>query len=168
MTIVAARAVPYSVMADFLAGVNPTNSIASMAHQFDRVWIISVTNGVCDGTYKLLITEELEDRIALQFDDIQDKYTPNGVQLPRDPQLVYFNDTMAKKVMDFIRRAHESRPESQDLLVVNCHMGISRSGAISDFARTVCGQDYDEWKRMNQGVIPNMHVKSLLMGAWKG
>jgi predicted protein tyrosine phosphatase len=176
MAIVAALAVPYSVMQDYLTG-NPTNRIASMAQNYDKVWIVSITNsdscpieafhGKVDKVPPPLV-QDGEDRIALQFEDIEDKYDAySGIEKPRIPGLIYFDESMARKICEFLKRAHESSPESRDLLVVNCHMGVSRSGAVSDFARTTFGLNYDEWKRMQPQVNPNILVKFHLHWCWK-
>lgn len=73
---------------------------------------------------------------------------------------------MARKVCEFIR-AHESNGESNDLFVVNYHMGVSRSCAVSDFVRSVCGIDYRFRKRMNPQNNLSLLVKALLRAAWE-
>ena len=115
----------------------------------------------------MLISQDGPDRMGLQFDDVEDKYDAyNGLEKPRDPCLTYFDEPMATRVCEFIKRAHEDNPDSRDLLVVNCHMGISRSGAISDFVRVVCKLDFSEWKWQNPAANPNLLVKGLLRWAW--
>jgi len=176
MAIRATKAVRYYVMQDYLEG-DPTNAITALAQNFDKVWIVSITNApTCPiEAFKGKETEvppplvqDAEDRIALQFDDIEDKYDAySGITMPRIEPFVYFSEDMARKVVQFVKRAHESNPESNDLLVVNCHMGIARSGAVSDFVRTVCDLDYDTWRRMNPQANPNLLVKSLLRWAWE-
>lgn len=159
MAITATIAVPYSVMKDYLR-VNPTNRIASMSQNFDNVWLISVTSPISPNNIENIppLVEDGEDRIALQFHDIE------GDPLDYDPDTVFFNKDMAKKIVEFLRLANKG--ESNDLLVVNCHLGISRSGAVSSFARTVFGIDYSNWKRENPQVIPNGLVLELLHHAW--
>lgn len=167
MTIRAVRAVNYGTMKEYLKG-NPSCSIAAQAAHHDRVWIISITGFYDSLSCPELIRQDKEDRIALQFDDVEDSYDDyTGITKPRDPDFTYFDESMARKVCEFIKRAHESNAESNDLLVVNCHMGISRSGAVSDFVRIVCGLDYNTWKHMNSGVNPNLLVKSLLRWTWE-
>ncbi len=74
---------------------------------------------------------------------------------------------MTRRVCDFVLRAHRDAPERRDLLLVNCHAGVSRSGAIADFARSVTGVDYDSFRRLNPQVVPNAFVRSTLMAAWR-
>lgn len=165
MSIVETRAIPYFSMKDYLDG-NPLSKIASMAHRFDRIWIISITNAAIKEAYKtpVLITLETEDRIALQFDDVEIR---NDRDEKLDPTQTYFNDDMAEKVCRFIHRAHFKNPGGNDLLVVNCHMGISRSGAVSDFARSTFGLDFGKWKWMNPAANPNSLVLELLKLKWQ-
>lgn len=175
MAITTVRAVPYEVMADYLAGGNATNPCAALAARHDRVWIVSVTNsptsppncfeGWPDGPPPLVV--DGEDRLALVFDDVEPACdASSGVELGRDARYVYFDDAMAQKVCAFVRRAHAHDPASRDLLLINCHAGVSRSGAIADFARTVTGMDYTEFKRLNPQVIPNVFVLRALFDAW--
>lgn len=164
MTITEVRAVPYFVMKDYLDG-NPVNSITIASERYDKTWIISVTNAD-DTKYKtpVLIPQDREDAIALAFDDVEPKLHYGWGEVCNE-KYTYFTNDMARKVVDFVNRAH-SNPDSNDLLVVNCHMGVSRSGAISDFVRTVCRIDFQRWKRSNQTVNPNRHVLELLTAAW--
>jgi predicted protein tyrosine phosphatase len=74
---------------------------------------------------------------------------------------------MAQKTCAFIHRAHHSDPSSRDVLLVNCHAGISRSGAIADFARVVAELDYDAFKRANPRIVPNAFVLRTLFEAWE-
>jgi predicted protein tyrosine phosphatase len=174
MAIVAVRAVSYEVMQDFLRG-NPLNPCAVAAARHGKVWIISVTSaappwdgleGAPAGELPPLV-EDAVDRIALVFDDIEphvDRAT--GVELGRDEGFVYFDEVMAEKVCAFIRRAHEEDAARADLLLVNCHAGVSRSGAIADFARAVVEVDYEEFRRSNPQIVPNVLVRRLLFRAW--
>lgn len=158
MSINATIAVPYFVMKDYLTGSWPHNRISAMSRNFDRLWIISITNPITelreDGLFPLF--QDAEDRIALQFHDIDSEDC--------DAKTIPFNKEMADKVVKFLRMANKG--ESNDLLVVNCHAGISRSGAVSFFARSVFGIDYSMWKRQNPQVIPNALVLELLFRAW--
>ena len=159
MSITFSIAVPYEVMEDYLRG-NSTNRIATLARHYDHVWLISITNAYSfhfDPSRPLL--RDGEDRIALEFDDIDHQSTAIHTYTP-------FDKSMALKVASFIKRAHESNPDGQDLLVINCHAGISRSGAVSSFARSVFNLDYAEWKRAQPQVIPNLLVQRLLFETW--
>ena len=158
MSIKAAIAVPYYVMKEYLTGSWPFNRISTMAQNYDKVWIISITNPTIEGredNVPPLVTDG-EDRIALQFHDID--------SVDCDHKTIPFDLAMADKIVNFIKKAHQG--DSNDLLVVNCHAGISRSGAVSEFAGYVCDLDYSSWRRQNSSVIPNVLVSRLLFKAW--
>ncbi len=176
MAITTVRAVSYSHMAEYLRGDSPARPCAALAASHGRVWIISVTSsprcpinafeGWNDGGPAALV-EDGDDRIALAFDDIEPRADlSTGADLGRDARYVYFDHVMAQKVCRFVRRAHGDAPARRDLLLVNCHAGVSRSGAISDFARTVAGVDYTVFKRLNPQIVPNVHVRRALFEAW--
>jgi hypothetical protein len=171
VAIVSVRAVSYEVMADYLAG-NPLNPCALAGAAHDRVWIIGVTNSDASplnafegwaGGGPVALVADGERRLALSFDDIEARD-----DRPRDPRFVYFDEAMAARVCDFIRRAHGDDATRRDLLLVHCHAGVSRSGAIADFARAVTAVDYDTFRRANPQVVPNVTVRRLLLTAWEG
>lgn len=176
MTITTVRAVPYRDMAEYLAGSSPARPCAALAASHDRVWIISVTSSPrCptnvfegwDDNGPAALVEDGDDRIALAFDDVEPQTERStGVELGRNARYVYFDDAMAQRVCRFIHRAHGHAPSRRDLLLVNCHAGVSRSGAIGDFARTVTGVDYSDFKRLNPQIVPNPHVRRMLFEAW--
>lgn len=176
MTITTVRAVSYEAMAQYLAGDAPLGVCASLADSHDDVFIISVTNspqcplnvfeGWSDGPVPLV--EDGDDRLALAFDDIEPRVDrASGDPLARDPRFVYFDDDMARRVCAFIARAHRRDPDRRALLLVNCHAGVSRSGAIADFARAVVGVDYSDFRRLNPQIVPNTHVRQRLLAAWE-
>ena len=160
MTIVNTIAVPYSIMEGYLSG-NPLNRISSMAHRYDKIWLISITNPHKESSIFNCapLVEDGEDRIALQFHDVE------GDPEDYDPGTVFFNRDMALKIVEFLKKIN--KVDSRDLLVVNCHMGISRSGGVAAFAQSVFGIDYSAWKRENPQVNPNSLVMELLFHAWE-
>lgn len=174
MSIATVRAVPYEVMADYLRGENPLNPCSVAARSHARVWIISVINSPeCplnvfepwdDGPVPLV--EPSEDRLPLVFDDIEPRADAEG-HAARDARFVYFDEALATRVCEFVRRAHGDDDASRDLLLVNCHAGVSRSGAIADFARAVTGVDYDTFARANAQIVPNAFVRRALFDAWE-
>lgn len=150
MPIVKTLAVPYHVMEDYLSG-NPTNRITVMANSYDKVWIISVMNPEDEPLVK-----PSEHCLPLHFHDVDDE---------EEMHFKLFNREMAHEVVAFLKKANAD--EGRNLLVVNCHAGVSRSGAISLFARGVFGLDYSEWRRDNPQVEPNLLVTRLLIAAWE-
>lgn len=173
MSIVTVCAVPYEVMADYLRGDNPLNPCAVAAEAHARVWIISVISSPqCPinvfeawGDGPVPLVERAVDRLPLVFDDIEPRADPSGDDV-RDPRFVYFDEELALRVCEFVRLAHGDDPARRDLLLINCHAGVSRSGAIADFARAVTGVDYDAFTRANAQIVPNVFVRRALFAAW--
>jgi predicted protein tyrosine phosphatase len=150
-------------MQDYLRG-SADSPCAALARDHEKVWIVSVTSHEHEA-----LVRDGDDRLALVFDDIEphtDRST--GIELGRDPQYTYFDQAMAEKTCAFIRRAHEDHPTRRDLLLVNCHAGVSRSGAIADFTRAVVEIDHEDFRRLNPQILPNSLVRRLLFRAWDG
>lgn len=153
------KIIPYSRMQKYLLGTD--DELYALKTFYDNVWIISIT----DKDFSPLCKES-ESVITLQFEDIdpESRWWSNaidegGVPIYPDPANL-FSLEMAKKVVDFIVKVHKS--DDNDLLLVNCMAGVSRSGAIGSFARQICSVDYNEFKRMNPQIVPNSYVYKLL------
>lgn len=170
MALTTIRAVSYDAMRAWLAGEDPLGRCAAAAASHDHVWIISITGsprcphnvfeGWGDEGPAPLITDG-DDRIALVFDDIE----PRPEEATREGY-VCFDPAMAGRVVDFVLRAHGDSEARSDALLINCHAGVSRSGAVADFARVVAGVSYDRFRRENPQAVPNAWVRRLLLEAW--
>jgi predicted protein tyrosine phosphatase len=148
-------------MGEFLnAGILPNRVVG----KYHAVWVISVTNspgsptnvfeGWKNGVHPLV--QEDDAKIALVFDDV--KPSALGVY---NPLFVYFDDRMAEKVASFISRVHQTS-NTKDLLLVNCHAGISRSGAIVTFASELVQINPELFNQTNPNIFPNKFVLELL------
>lgn len=164
--LVAFKAISY-VEAKRFACSQPLSTTTGLAQNYGRIWIISVTEPIeehCPPIY----TSEMQDVLPLKFEDIDaDDWRKHGIEFVdlKSGPIRVFTPEQARKVCEFIRRAH-SEP-GHDLLVVNCIAGVSRSGAIVEFARQVCGASYDLFKSMNSHIVPNAFVGKLLREAWE-
>lgn len=163
--LVAFKAISY-VEAKRFAVSHHLSTTTGLAQNYNRTWIISITEPneeLCPPIY----TSEMSDVLPLQFEDIDAddwrKHDIEFVDLKGGPVRL-FTTEQAKKVCEFIRRAHAE--PGHDLLVVNCYAGVSRSGAIVAFARQVCGASYDLFKTMNAHIVPNAFVGRLLREEW--
>lgn len=171
MALTTIRAVSYDAMRAWLSGEDPHGRCAAVAAAHDRVWILSITGspacplnafeGWGEGGPAPLVTDG-DDRIALVFDDVEPR--PDGATREG---FVYFDLAMARRVVEFVLRAHGDSVTRSDALLVNCHAGVSRSGAVADFARVVAGVSYDDFRRENPQVVPNVWVRRLLLDAWE-
>ncbi len=72
------------------------------------------------------------------------------------PSAVVFDKSHARNVIDFITKANQ--PPEDSSLIVHCHAGISRSGAIGTFACDFLGLDYVEFIKNNSNIFANSHV----------
>jgi len=93
--------------------------------------------------------------LSLRFDDIE-KFVPSH------PHLVIFNEEMAEMTVQFLRKC-----QPKDLLLVNCHAGVSRSGAFISVAMEMFieGIDAEHFFRVNYRIVPNVLVMRLLRQA---
>ena len=169
MSVVTIAAMSYAEMQAFLAK-EPTSRGALLASRHARTWVISITSSPrCpvnafegwpdEGPPPLVTTSE--DRLALVFDDVE----PPAAGEPH-ARYVYFDDAMAGRVVDFVRRAHTDDPARPDLLLVNCHAGVSRSGAVAEAARVITGVAWESFRRQNAQVVPNAWVRARVLAAW--
>lgn len=47
-------------------------------------------------------------------------------------------------------------------MIVHCHAGVSRSGAVATFSCDYCGLDYNEFIKGNRFIMANPHVLDVL------
>ena len=132
--------------------------------KFKKWYLISINDG-----NKLLNEERTTafkymgclGSISLNFADIT-KEVYDRVK-KKHPDAVLFNNEHAKKIVSFIKRAHNSKHEVT--LVAHCHAGISRSGATGTFACDYCGLDYNKFIRSNPNIFANQYILQLLWEA---
>lgn len=107
----------------------------------------------CD-SYCSLCFADITD---VDYIQIKNEYLKNNKSM-RD--IILFNDHMAEDIVDFIKRIHAEEEDS--VLIVHCHAGISRSGAVGTFACDFCRLDYQKFCRLNPYIMPNSYVLRLL------
>lgn len=162
-----AKAISYKMMKNYKDGFDYDTCIFENTH--DDIWIISVT----DPDVSPLFSNN-DKVLVLQFDDVDPEYDKNLYKdLSDDDQqidqivteILYknaFTPQQAKQVVEFIMKANSASDTNSDGLLVNCMAGVSRSGAITTFARQICGMSYDKFKAMNPQIVPNSYVLKLL------
>jgi predicted protein tyrosine phosphatase len=158
-----ARAIPYAKMKKLAEGIDDYD-ILVMQNTHDNMWIISITDADIQPLFK-----DSEKVLTVQFEDVDPDC---HVDIFKDMENVSdeldqmvtevcfagaFTPDLAKKVADFIVRAH-ANPDANDCLLVNCMAGVSRSGAVVTFAQQICRIDYDKFTRMNRQIVPNRYV----------
>lgn len=168
MSIKSVRAIAYRTMEKW-RDKHKDSPITAWADQFDNIWIIHITDL---GYPKLFKTGEKV--LTLEFEDLDPSLFNKGYF---DDQSVdamemefgegaLFTEEQAKTVLAFLQKAG-SDPNSHDALLVNCMAGISRSGAVVDFARVFFSIDYDQFTRLNPRIVPNTLVRRWLFAVWQ-
>ena len=87
--------------------------------------------------------------LSLAFDDILPK------QIEKSDKYVIFNEKHAQKTLDFLDDIHNDKDSAA--LVIHCHAGISRSGAIAYFASQKYNINFED-----PYIYPNSWVLELL------
>lgn len=87
--------------------------------------------------------------------EIMDDYLRN-----KYPTASLFTEEHAKTTLGFLNEMHSL--EEKFPLFIHCHAGISRSGAIGQFATNLFNLNVDKFKKMNPQIVPNQHIYKLL------
>ena len=124
---------------------------------YNNWYLISIHSGdlflnpQMDDTFKKM---GCQDSLSLEFWDL----TPEIYD--SHPDKILFDDNHAKQIISFIDKVQKDEKDST--LVVHCHAGISRSGAVGTFACDYCGMDYLYFMDKNPKIQANPHVLRLL------
>lgn len=126
----------------------------SNVEQKDILFIsINDTNGRISEPY----FENKENVLVLYFDD-----TTKDLEIPilgtdEVKKVVAFTKEQASEIIDFLDKNKDKK-----LAIIHCAAGVSRSGAVGQFANDYFGGNYFEFKNNNQNIQPNPHVLRLL------
>lgn len=101
-----------------------------------------------------VLTLEFNDIIFMNDDQTEIHNPPPG--------FVLFNKDHAKRIIEFLLKMNKDED-----LIVHCFMGVSRSGAVSTFARELFGCDYDKFRKANPLICPNQHMLKVLDSTFK-
>lgn len=98
--------------------------------------------------------KEDEKFLTLQFndedwDDLTEEKLNKGIM---------FSERQAKKILDFVNK-HKN---NVDFFIVNCHAGISRSGAVGLWLVRYLGNSEEEFFKKHPKVMPNQYVLNIL------
>lgn len=113
-----------------------------------------------DQNTEVLKQKGLVKYLTLEFWDIANE--PDLICLFRQDKLacVLFNEDHAKKIMEFLNEIKESN--ENEILVCQCDAGISRSGAVGEFACEFLGLDYFDFISKNKQIDPNPMIRRIL------
>jgi predicted protein tyrosine phosphatase len=169
MTIKSVRAVSYRAMERWRDEPH-SSPLTSWTLWFDNIWVVHITDVGAQ-----LLFRESDKLISLQFEDIDPNWFGKSKGYMEDDDQIasgmfsgerIFSQPDAEKVLDFLKKAN-LRGDTNDALLVNCMAGVSRSGAVVDFARVMFGIDYNDFRRLNPRIVPNTHVKRMLFSVWQ-
>ncbi len=111
-----------------------------------RACVISIN---CPGAQAPLPAES-DGVLVLHFDDIE-----APIEGAED-RFVLFDRAMAERILSFLQNLAGRH------LIVHCHAGVARSGAVALFAHELLGTDAEQFARDNPSIAPNRLVLSML------
>lgn len=128
-------------------------------HQFIGTAFISIHSPATSGHFDdvEVIVEDGPNVLNLWFHDVDpesESLTPKQLS---DPELVFFDESMAGKIHAFIEKNIDKRQ-----WIIHCTAGVSRSGAVGEYISDYLENSYRQFKRDNPQIKPNVHVKKLL------
>lgn len=99
--------------------------------------------------------------LSLMFDDVEES---DEQEILERFHYIVFNEDMAKEIHDFVERIDKNKT-----LYVNCHAGVSRSGAVGIVLNEYFNRflennkdDYEYFFENNKQIIPNSTVSRIL------
>jgi predicted protein tyrosine phosphatase len=134
-------------------GINVTN-----IEQVKKAAFISII-GTEDSELSCLFVSNKNNVLVLKFDDISEDIEVPIVRPSGTIMLLLkaFNTEQAKQIIDFL-----GANRHKETLLIHCHAGVSRSGAVATFANDYYMQDYNAFKADNPYILPNPHILQVL------
>ena len=153
--IIDARAINYETMLNF----SRSGKLRLSAPPEDGVQALAIIS-ITDFGIENIFPEDTKEIIQLKFADADpcDVTTPDG----KFPELM--TTDQAIKIFNFIEKIHK-KPKKY-MIVVNCMMGMCRSGAIVDYIANMYGLGFHVTRQRNPIIIPNYWVRFKLMEQW--
>lgn len=132
---------------------------------FPSHWFICI-NGTVPGEENKPFLESRLNVLNLFFDDIDEDILIKVFYRNEQDEIESKNHTCksfdsnnANETIRFLTLiSHFAKKEENINLIIHCHAGISRSGAIGVFANDFLGLKYEDFKQENPHVLPNSKV----------
>lgn len=80
----------------------------------------------------------------------------NGIEITLEPTVLFDTD-MALQIHQFVKQNEKAK-----FWIIHCTAGISRSGAVGEILSEYFHIPYQQFKRDNPQVNPNIYVKNIL------
>jgi predicted protein tyrosine phosphatase len=135
-----------------------------------RTWhLISIYTGESAKCSPLYLTEKtiqtlktigMKECLSLRFGDITEEMVD---VIKAYPNIPLFKKEQAEDVVKFLN--DRKAEQTDDILMVHCDAGISRSGAVAIFSCEFFDLDYREFQKDNPYLCPNSTVMRLLRKA---
>ena len=100
------------------------------------------------------------DWISMIFDDVTKQIYNKVIQIRPDVIVKLFSKKDAQLIIDFIEKHKDNMEELT--LIIHCHAGVSRSGAIGWFACNLLGLDRNKFLQQNKTLYPNKYILQIL------
>lgn len=128
--------------------------------EFFRIAFICIHDTSGDYYASPLFRQEHHNVLNLSFDDVEEdlQVSPTNKGMTRA-----FTENDAKKIIKFL-----DSNKSVETIVVHCAGGISRSGAVGQFALDYLNGDKEIFKINNPQIIPNARVVRILNQVIRG
>lgn len=128
---------------------------------WDNTLMISIQNS--DFAPLFPVEETVSPRIlSLHFDDTTPKATRTLSHLLADK---FMDSAQATEIYKFISYWHQENLKN-NLLIVHCHAGVCRSGAVAAFAQHYCNVNSYMFAADNPQIQPNRWVEEKLYEAF--
>ena len=116
-----------------------------------RCWVISI-NSSADTRSPLSDQAIASGKVlVMKFDDICNEI----------PNLKLMDEKQANQIVEFVKNIPEG-----SIILVHCTAGVCRSGAVAEVIDLVLNEDPDRFYQENPYILPNAHVKTMLVNAF--
>lgn len=166
MSIKFAKAISYYDMAHLLGLVDRNrpfmhdpDRLKEFVGRFNKVWIVSMRDPGVPALFNY--QSPPYNLLQMEFHDIHVETEEDKAAVIKRNE-IYPNEEHAKTIVEFIKKAHEHSPDSNDLLLTHCMMGIARSGAVADYTTELLGLDRPSFEALNPQIRPNKTMYKLL------
>lgn len=107
------------------------NNVESL--EKDGLYIISINDPEGDNLEPDFVSKNKSNVLSMQFGDFRIPITKSQESYLRNKGHNIFDDSMAKQIIDFIKKIKDLHPDDFTLLI-HCHAGVSRSAAVGLYA----------------------------------
>lgn len=112
-------------------------------------------NGTTKSKYDAPILSDAPNVLNLFFDDVETDIEITLLSPTKQHVCKAFTPDQGILIIDFLE---SMKANGIDELIIHCHAGVSRSGAVGTFAREYLELDLKEFRELNPNIYPNAKV----------